>query len=73
VNHSGNIVLPPIDIPPVDTYVPDFTGYSKRQLLPLLLRDDLVIEMEGDGWVRRQYPPPGTPLERGIVIRLELE
>jgi cell division protein FtsI (penicillin-binding protein 3) len=73
VNHSGNIVLPPIDIPRVDTHVPDFTGYSKRQILPLLLRDDLVIEMEGDGWVRRQYPPPGTPLERGTVIRLELE
>jgi cell division protein FtsI (penicillin-binding protein 3) len=74
VNHSGNIALPPpINIPPVDTYVPDFTGYSKRQLLPLLLRDDLVIEMEGNGWVKRQYPPPGTPLERGMVIRLELE
>ncbi|MDR2785952.1 MAG: transpeptidase family protein [Treponema sp.] len=73
VNHSGNIVLPPIDIPRADTHVPDFTGYSKRQILPLLLRDDLAIEMEGDGWVRRQYPPPGTPLERGMVIHLELE
>jgi cell division protein FtsI (penicillin-binding protein 3) len=73
VNHSGNIVLPPIDTPRVDTHIPDFTGYSKRQILPLLLRDDLVIDMEGDGWVRRQYPPPETPLERGMVIRLELE
>jgi cell division protein FtsI (penicillin-binding protein 3) len=73
VNHSGNIVLPPIDIPPVDMYVPDFTGYSKRQILPLLLRDDLVIELEGNGWVKRQHPPPGTPLEKGMVIRLELE
>jgi cell division protein FtsI (penicillin-binding protein 3) len=73
VNHSGNIVLPPIEIPRVDTHVPDFTGYSKRQILPLLLRDDLAIEMEGSGWVKRQYPPPGTPLEKGMVIRLELE
>jgi cell division protein FtsI (penicillin-binding protein 3) len=73
VNHSGNIVLPPIDTPRVDTHIPDFTGYSKRQILPLLLRDDLAIEMEGDGWVRRQYPPPGTPLQRGMAIRLELE
>jgi cell division protein FtsI (penicillin-binding protein 3) len=73
VSHSGNIVLPPIDTPRVDTHVPDFTGYSKRQILPLLLRDDLAIEMEGNGWVRRQYPPPGTPLQRGMTIRLELE
>jgi cell division protein FtsI (penicillin-binding protein 3) len=73
VNHPGSITLPPIDIPRIDTAVPNFGGYSKRQILPLLLRDDLIIEMEGDGWVRRQYPPPGTPLEPGMVIRLELE
>jgi cell division protein FtsI (penicillin-binding protein 3) len=73
VDHPGNIVLPPADIPRLGTHVPDFTGYSKRQILPLLLRDDLVIEMEGDGWVRRQYPPPGTAFQRGMVIRLELE
>ncbi|MDR1128905.1 MAG: transpeptidase family protein [Treponema sp.] len=73
VDHPGNIALPPIDIPRIDTRLPDFTGYSKRQILPLLLRDDLVIEMEGDGWVRRQYPPPGTAFQRGMVIRLELE
>jgi cell division protein FtsI (penicillin-binding protein 3) len=73
VDHPGNITLPPIDIPRIDTHIPDFTGYSKRQILPLLLRDDLVIEIEGDGWVRGQYPPPGTPLQPGMVIRLELE
>ncbi|MDR1410919.1 MAG: transpeptidase family protein [Spirochaetaceae bacterium] len=73
VDHPGNITLPPVDIPRIDTRLPDFTGYSKRQILPLLLRDDLVIEMEGDGWVRRQYPPPGTAFQQGMVIRLELE
>ncbi|MDR0452080.1 MAG: transpeptidase family protein [Treponema sp.] len=73
VDHPGNIALPPVDIPRIDTLLPDFTGYSKRQILPLLLRDDLVIEMEGDGWVKRQYPPPGTAFQRGMVIRLELE
>jgi cell division protein FtsI (penicillin-binding protein 3) len=73
VDHSGNVTLPLLDIPRVDTTVPDFSGYSKRQILPLLLRDDLVIEMEGDGWVKRQDPPPGTPLRNGMTIRLELE
>jgi cell division protein FtsI (penicillin-binding protein 3) len=73
VSHSGQIGISPGEIPRVDTLVPDFSGYSKRQLLPLLLRDDLSIEMTGDGWVRRQSPSPGTPLEPGTRIILELE
>jgi cell division protein FtsI (penicillin-binding protein 3) len=73
ISHPGQIALPPIDIPRVEDRVPDFSGYSKRQILPLLLRDDLVIEMEGDGWVRGQEPAPGTKLEQGMVIRLILE
>jgi cell division protein FtsI (penicillin-binding protein 3) len=73
VNHSGSILLPNNDIPVVQDRVPDFSGYSKRQILPLLLRDDLHIEMTGDGWVSRQSPPPGTPLEPNTTIILELE
>ncbi|MDR3337771.1 MAG: transpeptidase family protein [Treponema sp.] len=73
ISHPGQIALPPIDIPRVDDRVPDFSGYSKRQILPLLLRDDLMIEMEGDGWVRGQEPPPGTRLEQGMTIRLMLD
>ncbi|MDR0378175.1 MAG: transpeptidase family protein [Spirochaetaceae bacterium] len=73
VEHSGSIVLPPNRIPVIGAAIPDFTGFSKRQLIPLILRDDLSIELSGDGWVRRQYPPPGTPFTTGMVITLELE
>jgi cell division protein FtsI (penicillin-binding protein 3) len=73
VSHPGSISLPGEDIPPVGDTVPDFTGYSKRQILPLLLRDDLHIDMTGEGWVKRQSPPPGTPLEGDTVIILEFE
>ncbi|MDR1950232.1 MAG: transpeptidase family protein [Spirochaetaceae bacterium] len=73
VRHPGSISLPTRDIPPINGRVPDLLGFSKRQLLPLLLRDDLRIEISGDGWVRRQSPEPGTPLEGDTVIRLELE
>jgi cell division protein FtsI (penicillin-binding protein 3) len=51
----------------------DFTGFSKRQLLPLLAREDLQVEIRGDGWVVRQSPAPGTPLNAGDSILLELE
>jgi cell division protein FtsI (penicillin-binding protein 3) len=56
-----------------DSVVPNLNGYSKRELLPLLLRDDIRIEISGDGWVRRQSPPPGSPLDQDTVILLELE
>jgi cell division protein FtsI (penicillin-binding protein 3) len=73
VRHSGSVRLPPNETPRVDETVPDFLGLSKRELLPLLLRDDLRIEISGDGWVRRQSPEPGTPLDAAPVITLELE
>jgi cell division protein FtsI (penicillin-binding protein 3) len=71
--HSPSVTLPPAEVPVVDTVVPDFLGCSKRQILPLLLRDDLHIELRGEGWVRHQSPPPGTPLKRDTVITLEFE
>jgi cell division protein FtsI (penicillin-binding protein 3) len=73
IRHSDSISLPARELPDFEGWAPDLLGFSKRQLLPLLLRDDLRIEISGDGWVRRQSPEPGTALERDTVIRLELE
>ncbi|MDR2842047.1 MAG: transpeptidase family protein [Spirochaetaceae bacterium] len=73
INHTGHVSLPGWEIPIVGDYVPDFTGYSKRQLLPLLLRDDLNINITGDGWVKSQSPPAGTPITSTTVIALNLE
>jgi cell division protein FtsI (penicillin-binding protein 3) len=73
VVHSGTVNLPPGEIPVIDGRTPNFTGLAKRQLLPLLLREDLRIIISGDGWVRRQDPPPGTPITEDTVIFLELE
>ncbi|MDR2370212.1 MAG: PASTA domain-containing protein, partial [Treponema sp.] len=73
VSHPAQVALPPETIPVIADTVPDLEGLSKRALLPLLLRDDLQIEIQGDGWVRRQSPPPGTPIAPDTVIRVELE
>jgi cell division protein FtsI (penicillin-binding protein 3) len=73
MEHSGSVILPQNEVPVIGSTIPDFTGYSKRQLLPLTLRDDLNLEISGDGWVRRQNPPPGTPVTAGMSITLELE
>jgi len=73
ISHPGAISIPAIPYPAVDETVPDFTGVAKRLLLPLLLRDDLHIQIHGDGWVVRQSPAPGTPLTSDTQIVLELE
>ena len=73
VSHTGIVSIPALPYPAVNETIPDFTGAAKRQLLPLLLRDDLRMEIHGDGWVVRQSPPPGTPLSSDTLIILELE
>jgi cell division protein FtsI (penicillin-binding protein 3) len=72
VVHSGSVSIPRGEAPVLSDTVPDFSGYSKRSLLPLLLQDEVHIEISGEGWVRRQHPPPGTPLAPGDTITLEL-
>ncbi|MDR0450734.1 MAG: transpeptidase family protein [Treponema sp.] len=72
-SHSPAVTLPLERPPEIGAYVPDFSGFSKRTLLPLLLRDDIQIEMQGEGWVRRQSPGPGAPVEPGMTIYLEFE
>ncbi|GHV94528.1 penicillin-binding protein [Spirochaetia bacterium] len=73
LSHSPSVTVPADRPPAINGYVPDFSGLAKRTILPLLLRDDIRIEIRGDGWVRRQSPPPGTPITDGTVIILELE
>ena len=71
-NHPGTIRLPSIQVPFISDMMPDLTGYSKRQLLPLLLRDDLRINVKGDGYVVRQTPAAGGEVGPDTVIYLEL-
>jgi cell division protein FtsI (penicillin-binding protein 3) len=70
--HPGTVVIPAIPYPAVRETVPDFTGFSKRQLLPLLQRKDLRIRISGDGWVIRQEPAPGSLITEETIISLEL-
>ncbi len=73
LGHSGVVEirkLPPVNIG--DT-MPDLSGYSKRQLLPLLERNDIEVMIRGEGWVVGQSPAAGTVLPDGAKIILELE
>jgi cell division protein FtsI (penicillin-binding protein 3) len=73
VSHSGNVRLSNERLPDIDGYIPDFTGYSKRQLVPLLLLDEINVDIQGEGWAVRQDPPAGTLVTRGMNLVLYLE
>jgi cell division protein FtsI (penicillin-binding protein 3) len=72
-SHSGNINIAEERLPAIGARIPNFYGLSKKTILPLLLRNDLHIEMYGDGWVKRQSPPVGTVLTEDMVIELYFE
>ncbi|MDR0539255.1 MAG: PASTA domain-containing protein [Spirochaetaceae bacterium] len=73
IRHTGEIIIEPQTAPVVNGIMPNLTGTAKRDLVPLLLDENLNIEVRGDGWVKRQYPPPGAQVNNDTVIILELE
>jgi cell division protein FtsI (penicillin-binding protein 3) len=73
VEHSGRIVAGEPSLPDLGRTVPDYSGLPVRTLLPLLGNSAVNVVIEGSGWVVRQNPSPGAPVESGMTIRLELE
>ena len=60
-------------LPEIGPEMPDFRGLSLRTILPLLDSEVLDVRLEGDaGWVLEQDPSPGTPVQPGTVLVLEL-
>lgn len=73
MKHSGRVRIDNPEPLPLGEELHDLTGYSKRMLLPYLEREDIAWTIDGEGWVVFQFPPPGTPVESGMSIFLELE
>jgi cell division protein FtsI (penicillin-binding protein 3) len=74
LEHSRNVVIAPnAPLPPLTNVMPNYTGFSKLQLLPLLSNDDFRVELRGVGHVSSQDPLPGTSLGHGDKITLYLE
>ncbi len=73
LEHSGKITFQADRTPVIGSTVPDFTGMSKRTLMPLLSNEDIHYLLEGDGWVVGQNPPAGSPITQGMTITIHLE
>ncbi len=73
LTHTGNIRISRYDIKSADGTLPDFTSYPKRSVLDFIRKNKLELNMNGDGWVVFQFPPPGTPIEENMTIYVELK
>lgn len=73
VEHNGIINIPRTSTIKLGAIMPDFTGLSKKELLPLTNLPEVKININGSGWVTSQSPEPGTPITQGTVIELYLE
>ncbi len=73
LEHSGRISITGKPAVKIGNTVPDFRGMSKRDILPLLERNDIQININGNGWVVEQNPPAGTAVQENMVIELTLE
>ena len=73
LEHSGVVSISSNSGVKLGDTVPDFTGRSKKDLLPLMERSDIKLNINGSGWVTSQSPEPGTPVTENMVIELNLE
>ncbi len=73
VRHPGVVKPEPPKQLSINDTMPDLRGLSKREILPIFEIDNVSISIRGEGWVTRQTPPPGTPIETGMKIIVELE
>jgi cell division protein FtsI (penicillin-binding protein 3) len=73
VSHPGEVSVAVPRGAEIGEVMPDLAGTPKKLLLGLLLRDDIAVTLRGSGVVVRQSPPPGTPVQKGTAIVLELE
>ena len=71
--HNGVITIPNTKDISLGSVTPDFTGYSKKDLLPLMEQSKGRLNINGSGWVTSQNPEPGTPLTENTIIELYLE
>lgn len=73
IEHPGTVSLHARPRISIGSSMPDMTGYSKREVLPLLQMEGVKVTIRGEGWVVHQVPAPGTPISNDTVIEIDLE
>lgn len=73
IRHDGTVVIAPLPRIELDSKVPDMKGMPKRALVELVSDKSVSIVIQGDGYVVRQDPAPGTPITQGMKLVFTLQ
>ena len=73
LEHSGKIKIKDNSPISISKTVPDFTGRPKSNIYPLMDLKNINFILTGEGWVKKQNPPAGTPVTEGMTIELYFE
>ena len=73
LEHSGKISISAARPIILGKKLPDFTGFSKRDIMNLVNSNGIQVKINGSGWVKSQNPAPGTPVSENMIIELNLE
>jgi len=73
VEHSGVISIQGSSPVEIGDTLPNLIGTPKKDLVKLLQRKDLNVQIKGDGYVKVQIPSAGTPITNNMTIELYLE
>ena len=66
-------LIPAMSPAGAQTLMPDVSGLSAREAVRILTAAGLTVRPRGAGFVARQFPSPGAPIERGGWGVIELE
>jgi cell division protein FtsI (penicillin-binding protein 3) len=53
--------------------LPDFTGFSKREVMAALEGSSIPLNLKGEGWVVFQFPPAGEIIDDTTTMFLEFK
>lgn len=62
--------LPRIQIEEMGELVPDFTGYTKREVSSVLTKEQILFQFQGEGYVYKQDPKSGSEIDRKQIWKL---
>lgn len=53
--------------------MPDFSGMGLREVFTRTRQLGVLVEVEGSGFAVSQEPSPGTPIEKGMTVKIQFE
>ncbi len=73
VETGGSLKITIPVLPEMKDQVPDFRGLPASVVSALLLREDIIVEILGSGYVKTQEPSAGTLVTKGMKLSLRLD